>query len=96
MALFLLSSDNFVSLGGIPIKQVTQVQTLCEVFNQQQTYLTKVHKLLKLYLTIPTTASSGCIFLALKHIKTYLMNSMTQQHLNHCMVFIRRERMPST
>ena len=25
MALFLLSSDNFVSLDGIPIKQVTQV-----------------------------------------------------------------------
>ena len=57
---FLLSSDNFVSMDGIPIKQVTQVQTLCEVFNQQQslkTFLTEVHKLLKLYLTI-TTASS--------------------------------------
>ena len=28
MALFLLSSDNFVSLDGIPIKLVTRVQTL--------------------------------------------------------------------
>ena len=33
MALFLLSSDNFVSLDGIPIKQVTQVQALCEVYS---------------------------------------------------------------
>ena len=59
MAIFLLSSDNFVSMDGIPIKQVIRVQTLCEVFNQQQikTFLTEVHKLLKLYLTI-TTASS--------------------------------------
>ena len=62
MALFLLSSDNFVSLDGIPTKQVTRVQTLCELFNQQQslkTFLTEVHKLLKLYLTIPVTTASS-------------------------------------
>ena len=59
------------------------------------TFLTEVHKLLKLYLTI---ASSERNFLALKHIKTYLRNSMTQQCLNHCMVFHihKIERMPST
>ena len=60
--LFLLYSDNFVSLDGIPIKHVTRVQTLCEVFNQQQslkTFLTEVHKLLKLYLTIPVTTASS-------------------------------------
>ena len=97
MALFLLSSDNFVSLDGIPTKQVTRVQTLCEVFNQQRslkTFLTEVHKLLKLYLTIPvTTSSSERNFSALKRIKTYLRNSVTQQRLNHCMVlYIHQER----
>ena len=65
-------------------------QTLIEVFNQRQnlkTSLTEVHKLLKLYLIFPTTASSGCKFPALKHIKTYFRNSMTQQRLNNCSVF---------
>ena len=69
-----LTSDNFVSLDGIPIKQVARVQPLCEVFNQQQslkTFLTEVHKLLKLYLTNPvTTASSEYNFSTLKQIKT--------------------------
>ena len=91
MTLFLLYSDSSVSLDGIPMKQVTLVQTLCEVFYQQQslrTILTEVDKLLKLYLTITvTTASSEHNFSALKRIKTYLRNSMTQQQLNHCMVF---------
>ena len=48
-------------LDGI-IKQVTRVQTLCEVFNQQQslkTFLTEAHKLLKMYLTIPVTTASS-------------------------------------
>ena len=55
-------SDNFVSLDRIPIKQITRAQTLSEVFNQQQslkTFLTEVHKLLKLYLTIPVTTTSS-------------------------------------
>ena len=58
MVLFVLSS---VSLDGILIKQVTHL-TLCEVFNQQQslkTFLTEVHQLLKLYLTIPVTTASS-------------------------------------
>ena len=51
-------------------------------------FLTEVHKRLELYLTIPvTTASSERNFSVFKRIKTYLRNSMTQQHLNHCMVF---------
>ena len=43
---------------GIPIKQVTRIQTLCEVFNLQSTFkilLLEVHKLLRIYLTIPVT-----------------------------------------
>ena len=75
-----LSSDNFVSLDGIPIKQVTRVQTICEVFNQQQslkTFLTEVHKLLKLYLTIPvTTASSERNFSANSFMRIFLVFKM--------------------
>ena len=49
--------------------------------------MSEVHKLLKVYLTIPvTTASSEFNFSALKCIKTYLRNSMTQSRLNHCML----------
>ena len=88
----MLSFDNFVSLDGIPIKQVTWVQTLCEVFNQQAEL--KDFSQLKLYLTIPVaTASSELNFSALKYIKTYLRNSMTHQRLNHCMILhIHQER----
>ena len=59
-----------------------------------KTFFTEVHKLLKLYLTIPvTTASSERNFSALKCIETYLRNSITQQSLNHCMLFhIHQER----
>ena len=40
-----------------------------------------------LYLTVlVTTATAECSFSGLKHIKTYLRNSMTQQRLNHCML----------
>lgn len=78
-----------VSPDGIPIHQVTRIQTLCDILNTQsclKTLLSEVHKLLKIYLTIPvTTASSERNFSALKCIKTYLRNSMTQSRLNHCM-----------
>ena len=72
------------------IKEVTKVQTICDVLNEQpgvQKLLTEIHKLLKIYYTIPvTTASAERSFSALKCIKTYLRNSMTQQRLNHCML----------
>ena len=79
-----------VSPNGIQICQVTRIQTLCDILNTQsclKTLLSEVHKLLKIYLTIPvTTASSERNFSALKRIKTYLRNSMTQSRLNHCML----------
>ena len=77
-----------VTPDGIPIRQVTRVQTLCDVLNTRfKTLMSEVHKLLKIYLTIPvTTASSERNFSALKRIKTYLRNSMTQSRLNHRML----------
>ena len=72
------------------IKEVTKIQTICDVLNDQpgvKNLLTEVHKLLRIYYTIPvTTTSAERSFSALKRIKTYLRNSMTQQRLNHCML----------
>ena len=79
-----------VSFDGIQIREVTKIQTICDVLNQQpsiKAMLSEVHKLILLYLTIPvTTATAERSFSALKRIKTYLRNSMTQQRLNHCML----------
>ena len=45
------------------------------------------------FINIIRTASSECNFSTLKRIKIHLRNSMTQQHLNHCMVLhIHQER----
>ena len=68
----------------------TRVQTLCDILNNSsglKQIILEVHKLLKIYLTIPVpTASSECTFSALKRIMTYLCNSMTQEHFNHCLI----------
>ena len=45
-------------LDGILIKQVTRIQTLCQVFNNQprlKILLSEIHNLLRIYLTIPVT-----------------------------------------
>ena len=87
---FLPDAVKTVTPDGIPIHQVIPVQTLCDVLNTQnclKSLMSEVHKLLKLYLMIPvTTASSEQNFSALKYIKTYFRNSMTQSRLNHCML----------
>ena len=47
---------------GVPTNQVTRIQTLCEVFNIQPTFkilLSEIHKLLRIYLTIPVTTSTA-------------------------------------
>ena len=62
-----------VKLNGIPVKEVTQVSTICDVFNDQpalKRFITQVHKLLKLHLTIPViTASAERNVSALKCVK---------------------------
>jgi len=84
-------------MDGIHIKEVTCVQTLCQVLNIQPSFkilLTEVHKLLRIYLTIPaTTSTAGRNFSALQRIKTYLRTSMSQARLNHCIILhVLRER----
>ena len=77
-------------IHGVPIKQVTCIQTICEVFNIQPTFKIlslEIHKLLRVYLTIPvTTPTAERKFSALQRIKTYLRSSMCQARLNHCIV----------
>ena len=62
----------------------------CTVFEEQHSLkviLSEIHKLIRIYLTVPiTTATAERSFSALRRMKTYLQNSMTQQRLNHCMI----------
>ena len=51
--------------------------------------LSEVHKLIRLYLTIPITSASSSperSFSALKHVITYSRSSMTKQRLNSNLV----------
>ena len=79
-----------VPLQGIAVTQVTKIQTICDVFQEQSSLkvmLSEIHKLILIYFTVPiTTATAERSFSALKRIKTYLRNSMTQQRLNHCVI----------
>ena len=82
---------------GIAITQVTKVQTICDVFQEQSSLnvmLSEIHKLILIFLTVPiTTATAERSFSALRRIKTYLRNSMTQQRLNHCLILhVHREK----
>ena len=46
--------------------------------------LEEVHKLLRLYLSIPmTSATAERIFSTLRRLKSYLRSTMTQKRLNH-------------
>ena len=71
-------------MNDIPIKRVTRIQTLCDIFNYHPSLkmlFAEVDKLLKIYLTIPvTTFTAEHNFSALRRIKTYLAC------LNHCML----------
>ena len=56
--------------------QVTNIRTICEAFNKTpvtKTLLGEVHKLLRLYLTLPVaSATSERTFSSLRRLKTYL------------------------
>ena len=81
----------------IPIKEVTSVNTICELMNISsfgKAMFSEVNKLLHLYLTVPMTSSTAeRSFSALRGIKDYLRSTMTQARLNHLMVMhIHKER----
>ena len=74
-------------LTGVTIKKVTNIRTLCDNMNSNpsaKSMCPEVHALLKLYMTIPVTTSTGeRTFSTMRRIKTYLRSTMTQQRLNH-------------
>ena len=70
------------------VKKVTTVRTICEAMSKgpYKVMLEEIHKLLRLYFTIPITSSSSEAFSTLRHLLTYLRSSMTQERLNNCML----------
>ena len=70
------------------VRQVTNIGTIFEAFNKTsvtKTLLGKVHKLLRLYLTLPVaSATSERAFSSLRRLKTYLRSKMNQNRLNNC------------
>ena len=85
-----LKTCNEQNTHETPIKQVTSVNTICELMNISsfgKTMFSEVNKLLHLYLTVPMTSSTAeHSFSSLRRIKDYLRSTMTQAHLNHLMV----------
>lgn len=64
-----------VSNAGI-VKEVTSINTLCDLINGAsvgKAMFSEIHKLLLLYLTTPlTSASAECTFSTLRRLKNYL------------------------
>ena len=72
------------------VKKVTSVRTICDAMNSNRVYktmLSQIHKLLRLYLTIPfMSATSERSFSGLKRVFTYVRSTMTEQRLNNCLI----------
>ena len=74
------------------IKRVTSLRTVMNIFSSQphsnlKTVYGSIHTLMKIYLTVPlSNASAERSFSALRRIKNYLRNRLTQEHLNHYMM----------
>ena len=69
------------------IKKVTSINTICDIFNSctfAKTMLCEVHKIMKIYLTVPvTSATAERSFSTLRRVKNYLRTTMTEKRLNH-------------
>ena len=64
------------------VKKVTSVRTVCESMKTHtyRTLISEVHKLLRLYLTVPITSStSERTFSSLRRLLTYLRSTMTEK-----------------
>ena len=83
----LLKTANIRHNMGIKKVTSTCISTICDIFNScdfAKTMLPEVHKLLKVYLTIPvTTATPERSFSSLRRVKSYLHTTITEKCLNH-------------
>ena len=72
------------------VKKVTCISTICDGMNNSPSYkemLSEVHKILRLFLTIPITSSTAeRTFSAMKRLLSYLRSSMTEKRLNNCLL----------
>ena len=69
------------------VKKVTSVRSICDALakHANRNLLSEVHKLLRLYLTIPiTSCTSERSFSALRRLFTCLRSTMTEKRLNNC------------
>ena len=69
-------------------KKVTVIRTISEAMESERVHkklLPEVHRLIRLYFTVPvTTSTSERAFSALKRLLTYLRSTMTEERLNNC------------
>ena len=71
------------------VKEVTNIRTICDAMchGAHRTIFSEVHKLIRLYLTIPiTTSTSERAFSSLRRLLTYMRSTMTEKRLNNCML----------
>ena len=71
------------------VKRVTNIRTICTAMeaHRNRSMLSEVHKLLRLFLTIPVTSStSERSFLAMRRLYTYLRSPMTESRFNNCFI----------
>ena len=71
------------------VKQVTNIRTICTAMeaHANRSMLSEVHKLLRLFLTIPVTLStSERSFSTMRLLLTYLRSSMTERRFNNCFI----------
>ena len=71
------------------LKDVTSFATVMDIMNKGKLVklFSELHILLKLYLTITlSNATAERSFSALRRVKTYLRNILTQEHLNHYLI----------
>ena len=71
------------------VKRVTNIRTICTAMeaHRNRSMLSEVHKLLRLFLTIPVTSStSERSFSAMRRLYTYLRSSMTESRFNNCFI----------
>ena len=75
------------SNAAVPIKQVTKLETMCNVMVENpnnRKLFSEIDKMLRLYLTVPaTSATAERTFLVLRRLKSYLRATMKQERLNN-------------
>ena len=76
-----------IKTSSLSVNKVTNIRTIVQAMNESHIYkgmLLEVDKLLKLYLTFPvTTSTAERSFSSLRHLKTFLKNTMTSCRLNN-------------